>query len=187
MRHGSPSDGVSSRAGTIGAMAVFKRKYRLGKTVWCFVIDAPGSTRENRRQIKESGFPTKAAAERAEAERRITEQQKYELEKAGLPDVPLPTTLADLMRDFFAHTQRRSSRRRPSNAIVSRRTICTPICSRCPLPRLSRCILRRNGTGYWSQEVAFVRRACRARLLRRRCETWRESSPAHLPARSSGV
>jgi hypothetical protein len=56
-------------------MAVFKRKYRGGKTVWCFVIDAPGSTREIRHQIKESGFSTKAAAEHAEAERRIAEQK----------------------------------------------------------------------------------------------------------------
>jgi integrase len=82
-------------------MAVHKRKYRHGKVTWCFVIDAPGSTRENRRQIKESGFPTKAAAEHAEAERRITEQQKYELEQAGLPEVPLPKTLADLLAEFF--------------------------------------------------------------------------------------
>jgi len=43
-------------------MAVCKRKYRRGKTVWCFVIDAPGSTQQNRRQLKESGFATKAAA-----------------------------------------------------------------------------------------------------------------------------
>src|SRR5689334_15800170 len=96
VRHRPSIDGVSLHARTIGAMAVYKRKYRIGKAVWCFVIDAPGSTRENRRQIKESGFATKAAAEQAEAERRIKEQQKYELEKAGLPDVPLPTTLKDL-------------------------------------------------------------------------------------------
>lgn len=83
-------------------MAVSKRRYRHGKTAWCFVIDAPGSTRENRRQIRESGFPTKAAAERAEAERRIVEQQRYELAQAGLPDVPLPKTLANLLAEFFA-------------------------------------------------------------------------------------
>ena len=82
-------------------MAVFKRRHRGGKVVWCFVIDAPGSTRNSRRQIKVSGFPTKASAEHAEAERRVTEQQRYELEKAGLPDVPLPKTLADLLSDFF--------------------------------------------------------------------------------------
>jgi integrase len=93
-------------------MAVYKRKYRPGKTVWCFVIDAPGSTRESRRQVKESGFPTKAAAERAEAERRIAEQQKHELEKAGLPDVPLPKTLADLLRDFFAdHAEKKLAKK----------------------------------------------------------------------------
>ncbi len=67
MRHRSPHIFVSSCASTISAMAVFKRKYPGGKTVLCFVIDAPGSTREVRRQIKESGFPTKAAAEHAEA------------------------------------------------------------------------------------------------------------------------
>jgi integrase len=83
-------------------MAVHKRKYRHGKTVWCFVSEAPGSTREDRRQIKESGFATKAAAERAEAERRIVEQQRYELEQAGLPDVPMPKTLANLLGDFFS-------------------------------------------------------------------------------------
>lgn len=83
-------------------MAVYKRKYRSGKTVWCFTIDAPGSTRENRRQIMESGFPTKGAAENAEAERRITEQKRYQLEKAGLPDVPLPKSLAELLKDFFS-------------------------------------------------------------------------------------
>jgi hypothetical protein len=76
------------------------------------VIDAPGSTREIRRQLKESGFRTKAAAEHAEAERRITEQQKYELEKAGLPDVPLPTTLGDLLRDFFAeHAEKKLAKK----------------------------------------------------------------------------
>ena len=93
-------------------MAVFKRKYRRGKAVWCFVIDAPGSTPQKRRQIKESGFATKAAAERAEAERRLTEEQKYELEQAGLPDVPLPSTLADLLRDFFAeHAEKKLARK----------------------------------------------------------------------------
>lgn len=89
-------------------MAVFKRKYPSGKTVWCFVINAPGSTRENRRQIKESGFATKAAAESAEAERRIAEQQRFELDQAGFPDIPAPKTLSDLLRDFFAeHAERK--------------------------------------------------------------------------------
>jgi integrase len=89
-------------------MAVFKRKYHHGKSSWCFVIDLPGSNRSNRRQIKQSGFATKAAAEKAEAERRILEQQRHELEKAGLPDVPLPKTLGELFKDFFAeHAERK--------------------------------------------------------------------------------
>lgn len=112
MRHRATQRGFSSLAGTIGAMAVYRRKYRNGKAAWCFVIDAPGSTRESRRQIKESGFPTKAAAEHAEAERRLTEHQKYELEKAGLPDVPLPKTFADLLRDFFAeHAEKKLAKK----------------------------------------------------------------------------
>lgn len=93
-------------------MAVYKRKYRNGKTVWCFVIDAPASTRASRRQINESGFPTKAAAEHAEAERRLTEQKKYELEKAGLADVPLPKTFADLLTEFFTeHAEKKLAKK----------------------------------------------------------------------------
>jgi integrase len=108
----SAGDGVGPSAGTIGAMAVYKRKYRDGKAVWCFVIDAPGSTRKNRRQIKESGFPTKVAAEHAEAERRLTEHHKYELEKAGLADVPVPKTFSDLFRDFFAeHAEKKLAKK----------------------------------------------------------------------------
>jgi integrase len=93
-------------------MAVYRRKYRNGKTVWCFVFDAPESSPEDRRQVKESGFRTKAAAELAEAERRVTEQKKFELEKAGLPDVPLPKTLGNLLNDFFAeHAERKLARK----------------------------------------------------------------------------
>ncbi len=93
-------------------MAVYKRKYRTGKAVWCFVIDAPGTSRESRRQIRQSGFPTKSAAEKAEAERRIAEQQRYELEQAGIPDAPIPQKLSDLIRDFFAeHGERKLARK----------------------------------------------------------------------------
>jgi integrase len=89
-------------------MAVRKRKSRGGKTIWFFVFDAPGSTRKERRQIKESGFETKAEAERAEAERRVAERQKFEFEQAGLPEVPLPKTLDNLLTDFFAeHAERK--------------------------------------------------------------------------------
>jgi hypothetical protein len=40
-------------------MAVRKRKWKTAqgvKTAWSYVFDAPGSTRENRKQIFESGF-----------------------------------------------------------------------------------------------------------------------------------
>jgi hypothetical protein len=100
---------------------------------------APGSTRDNRRQIKESGFSTKAAAERAEAERRLFEDKKYELEKAGLPEVPIPTTLADLLDDFFAeHAERELARKtieryREQAAYLHPYLLAMPVCQIRPL------------------------------------------------------
>ncbi|MBI3666793.1 MAG: hypothetical protein HY236_11330 [Acidobacteria bacterium] len=83
-------------------MPVHKRRYRSGETVWYFDFNAPGSTRETRNRITESGFATKREAEDAEAKRRIEEQETHELAKAGGPiDAPLPKTLATLREEFF--------------------------------------------------------------------------------------
>jgi integrase len=83
-------------------MSVKKRTYNSGKTVWYFIFDAPGSTRANRRQIKESGFATKNEARNAEAGRRVEEQKKYELTQArSVVDAPLPKTLGALLKEFF--------------------------------------------------------------------------------------
>ena len=83
-------------------MSVKKRTYNSGKTVWYFIIDAPGSTRANRRQIKESGFATKNEARNAEAGRRVEEQKKYELAQVrSVVDAPLPKTLGALLKEFF--------------------------------------------------------------------------------------
>ena len=87
-------------------MPVFKRRYRSGKVVWRYLFDAPGSTRQNRRQIEEGGFATKREAEDAEARRRIEEQQKFELAKIEPAKSPaaqsrLPRTLDDLLKEFF--------------------------------------------------------------------------------------
>jgi integrase len=83
-------------------MAVRKRKWKTAqgmKTAWSYVFDAPGSTRENRRQIFESGFESKKEAQDAEAERRIKEQRDFELQKATPAEVP--GTLAGLLKEFF--------------------------------------------------------------------------------------
>lgn len=90
-------------------MSVKKRRYNSGKTVWYYVFDAPGSTKEDRRQVKKSGFSTKGEAAEAEAQRRIEEKQKHELAKArGTVDAPLPKTLAVLLKEFFAeHADKR--------------------------------------------------------------------------------
>jgi hypothetical protein len=83
-------------------MAVRKRKYRSGHVSWSYVFEGPGSTRELRRQITESGFATKQAAVDAEAIRRAEEKKKHEIEKAlGDSVAPLPKTLGMLLNEFF--------------------------------------------------------------------------------------
>ena len=79
-----------------------KRTYASGKTVWYYVFDAPGSTRQHRRQVKASGFATKKEALDAEALRRVEEQQRAEASRTGRVDAPLPKTLATLFREYFS-------------------------------------------------------------------------------------
>jgi integrase len=86
-------------------MPVHKRKYGSGTTVWFYRFNAPGSTRDRRLEIREFGFETKQAAADAEAKRRVEEQQKYNLIKAGAAGVAaaVPTTLGMLLQEFFRH------------------------------------------------------------------------------------
>jgi len=82
-------------------MSVHKRKH--GKNPWFYQFNLPGSSRERRARITGSGFVTKHAAIDAEAIRRIEEQQKREMKKAGACVVAaVPKTLAMLMEEFFA-------------------------------------------------------------------------------------
>jgi integrase len=82
-------------------MPVHKRKRR-GKVDWYYKFDLVGATRENRRIIRAFGFATRQAAVEAEAARRIDEQQKQELAKAGAGvDAAVPKTLAALLDEFF--------------------------------------------------------------------------------------
>ena len=82
-------------------MAVLKRKRR-GKIDWYFKFDLPGATRESRRIIRAFGFGTRQEAVAAEATRRIDEQKKAEMAKAGAGvDAPVPKTLATLLDEFF--------------------------------------------------------------------------------------
>jgi hypothetical protein len=83
-------------------MSVHKRKYRSGQVVWFYQFDPPGSTREQRGRVTESGFATKREAEDAEAIRRTEEQRKRDLAKAGTSvAAPLPKTLSMLLEEFF--------------------------------------------------------------------------------------
>ena len=85
-------------------MPVHKRKNPSGKVIWFYRFDAPGSTRKDRRQVQKFGFNTKQAAVDAEAARRIEEQKRYEMEKAGVGvTVAVPTTLGKLLQEFIAH------------------------------------------------------------------------------------
>ena len=83
-------------------MPAFRRRYRSGHVLWGYQFDRPGSTREERDRISGSGFSTKREAEAAEAHRRIDEQQKQELAKAGGVVARVPRTLSMLMEEFFA-------------------------------------------------------------------------------------
>jgi integrase len=84
-------------------MSVYKRTYASGQVVWHYVFSLPGSTRGKRLRITGSGFATKGAAQDAEAARRIEEQQKREMAKAGANVVAqAPRTLGMLMEEFFA-------------------------------------------------------------------------------------
>jgi integrase len=83
-------------------MAVRKRTRPGGKTDWYYCFDLPGSTRETRDRISGSGFLTKREAEDAEAIRRIEEQRKRDLARAGASvAAPLPKTLSMLLDEFF--------------------------------------------------------------------------------------
>jgi integrase len=66
------------------------------------MFSLPGSSRNDRRRISESGFATKREAEDAETRRRIAELQKLELVKAGAGVAAKPpTTLTQLLKEFF--------------------------------------------------------------------------------------
>jgi integrase len=83
-------------------MAIRKRKWKTAagiQTAWSYCFDAPGSTRESRKQIFESGFESKKEAAEAEAERRIKEQRDFELQKATPGEVP--GSLSGLLKEFF--------------------------------------------------------------------------------------
>ena len=82
-------------------MPVFKRKYKSGTVLWYFKFQPPGAARGTL-PIRKFGFKTKQAAIDAEAERRIDEQRKFELAKAGSGiAAPIPKTLAMLLEEFL--------------------------------------------------------------------------------------
>ena len=89
-------------------MPVHKRK-RNGKTTWYYKFDLAGSTREDRTIIRGFGYGTKQEAIDAEAARRIEEQARAELAKAGsgVAAAP-PKTLATLLDEFLRqHVQKK--------------------------------------------------------------------------------
>jgi hypothetical protein len=92
----------AARGNGVELMSVHKRKYRSGKVIWFYEFDLPGSNREKRERITESGFKTKGEAIDAKAARRLEEQQKRDLAKAGVNIAgPAPKTLSMLMEEFF--------------------------------------------------------------------------------------
>jgi integrase len=91
----------ANRGNGVELMPVYKRKYPSGTVLWFYKFPAPGAMRGSA-PIRKFGFATKREAEDAEAQRRIEEQQKYELAKAGTGvAAALPTTLAMLLEEFL--------------------------------------------------------------------------------------
>src|SRR5215469_15753496 len=82
-------------------MPVYKRKYKSGTVLWFYKFSPPGSKRGTL-PIRQFGFATKQGAVDAEAKRRMEEQRKYELAKAGSTAVAaLPKTLSMLFHEFL--------------------------------------------------------------------------------------
>jgi integrase len=82
-------------------MSVYKRKYLSGTVLWYFKFQPPGAVRGTL-PIRGFGFATKREAEDAEAQRRIDEQQKHDLAKAGSGvAATLPKTLSMLLDEFM--------------------------------------------------------------------------------------
>jgi integrase len=80
-------------------MAVRKHKSKAtGKVTWSYCFDAPGSSRQNRKQIALYGFASKKAAQDAEAQRRIDAQQEHAAALRGAPAAP--TSLSALIKEF---------------------------------------------------------------------------------------
>jgi len=83
-------------------MPPYKHKNRAGAIRWGYMFSLPGSTRKDRRRISKGGFATRREAADAEAVRRIEEQQRLELAKAGSGvSAKPPRTLASLLEEFF--------------------------------------------------------------------------------------
>jgi integrase len=82
-------------------MPVYKRKYQSGTVLWFYKFSPPGSVRGTL-PVREFGFATKREAEDAEAQRRVEEQQKYDMAKAGAGvGAPIPKTLSMLLDEFL--------------------------------------------------------------------------------------
>jgi len=83
-------------------MSVHKRKESRSGKIWYYAFDGPGATRQDRRWIKGSGYATKKEAQDAESARRVEEQKKYEMAKAGAGvTAEVPKTLAMLLQEFI--------------------------------------------------------------------------------------
>jgi integrase len=98
---------VPHRGKGVELMPVYKRKYESGTTLWYYKFQPPGAERGTL-PIREFGFPTKREAEDAEAARRVEEQQKFELAKAGCGVAASPPkTLAMLLEEFREYAEKK--------------------------------------------------------------------------------
>ena len=101
-------------------MPVYKRKYHSGTVLWFYKFSPPGSVRGTL-PVRAFGFATKRVAEDAVAQRRVEEQQKYDLAKAGCGlAARIPKTLSMLMDEFLREHAEKKWHPKLWNGIASR-------------------------------------------------------------------
>ena len=124
-------------------MAVRKHKSKAtGKVTWSYCFDAPGSSRQNRKQIALYGFASKKAAQDAEAQRRIDAQQEHAAALRGAPAAP--TSLSALIKEFCKEHAERNLAPKTVERYREMAAYLSPTLLATPLPEITSLLLTRE-------------------------------------------
>ena len=124
-------------------MAVRKHKSKAtGKVTWSYCFDAPGSSRQNRKQIALYGFASKKAAQDSEAQRRIDAQQEHAAALRGAPAAP--TSLSALINEFCKEHAERNLAPKTVERYREMAAYLSPTLLATPLPEITSLLLTRE-------------------------------------------